>query len=288
MIRLLVATLLALVWSGAHAADPIIEPVEFPLVVDGASLRMVGTVVRPADDKRHPIVVLSHGAWGPAERRREKARLDYAPLSTWLAARGFAVLVPMRRGYGASEGEMAESSGGCEQPDYTKAALTGAQDILAGLEWLRGQSFADPERVMLVGFSAGGWATLGAASRGPGGLAAVINLSGGRGGFPMNGWPCAWTRMLDSATAFGAEVRVPSLWLYGQNDALFGPEFAEKLADAWRKGGASADLHIIAPDYADGHGVFMAEEGVAFWAPLVERFIADVFAPKATAGTTQK
>jgi dienelactone hydrolase len=244
--------------------------------------------VRPRDDKRHPLVVLSHGAWGPAERRREPARLDYAPLSTWLAARGFAVLVPMRRGYGASEGEMAESSGGCAEPDYTKAALVGAQDILAGLDWLRAQPFADAERVMLVGFSAGGWATLGAASRKPAGLGAVINLAGGRGGFPMNGWPCAWERMRDSATAFGAEVRVPSLWLYGRNDALFGPEFAAKLADAWRRGGAPAELHVIAPDYADGHGVFMAEEGVGFWGPLVERFLAEAFTSRTTAGSTIK
>ena len=112
--RLLVAMMLALLWGGAHAAEPIVEPVAFPLVVDGSTMTLVGTVIRPADGARHPVVVLSHGAWGPAERRREKARLDYAPLSTWLAARGFAVLVPMRRGYGASEGEMAESSGGCE------------------------------------------------------------------------------------------------------------------------------------------------------------------------------
>jgi len=288
LIRLVLAALLALVCTGAaRAAEPIIEAVEFPLVVDGATLKLVGTVVRPRDDKRHPMVVLSHGAWGPAERRRATPRLDYAPLSTWLAQRGLAVLVPMRRGYGASEGEMAESSGGCSEPDYTKAALTGAQDILAGVEWLRAQPFADPQRLMLVGFSAGGWASLGAASRNPEGLAAVINLAGGRGGFPMNGWPCAWTRMLDSASAFGADVRVPSLWIYGRNDALFGPAFAQKLVEAWRAGGADAELHIVAPDYSDGHGVFMDEAAVVHWAPVVETFLGDVFKSRTTAGAVK-
>lgn len=285
----LLATLLALLLSFvAEAADLVTEDVSFPLVVDGTTLQLVGTVVRPREDGRHPIVVLSHGAWGPAEKRREKARLDYAPLSTWLAERGFAVLVPMRRGYGASEGEVAESSGGCEAPDYTKAALAGAQDILAGLAWLRAQPYADASRVLLVGFSAGGWATLGAASRQPEGLIGVVSLAGGRGGFPMNGWPCVWQRMLDSATGFGAAVRVPSLWMYGEQDALFGPEFAHKLAAAWRAGGAPVELHIVAPGYADGHGVFMSEEGVGYWAPHFAHFLERLFAGKATAGAAVK
>lgn len=287
--RSLLAALLALVWTvTAFAEDLVSEDVSFPLNVDGTTLQLAGTVVRPRDGGRRPLAVLSHGAWGPAAKRREKPRLDYAPLSTWLAARGFAVLVPMRRGYGASEGEMAESSGGCETPDYTKAALTGAQDILAGLDWLRAQPYADPQRVLLVGFSAGGWATLGAASRRPPGLAGVVNLAGGRGGFPMNGWPCAWERMLKSATAFGADVRVPSLWLYAEQDALFGPEFARKLASAWQAGGAPVDLHIIAPGYADGHGVFMVEEGVGYWAPALGYFLETLFAMKPTAGAAEK
>lgn len=275
MMRAALLAQLALFVAGfADARELRIEPVEFPLVQGGQRLRLVGTVIRPADDARHPIVVLSHGAWGPAERRRERARLDYAPLSTWIAARGFAVVVPMRRGYGASEGEVAESSGGCGEPDYRRAGLAGAEDILATANWARAQSFADPRALLLVGYSAGGWGSLAAASLKPDGLVALVNLAGGRGGFSGTGWPCVWSRMLEAASAFAATTRVPSLWLYGQNDALFGPAFAEKLAGAWRLGGADADLHIVAPDYADGHGVFMAADGVEHWAPMLERFLA--------------
>ncbi|MBM3523715.1 MAG: alpha/beta fold hydrolase, partial [Alphaproteobacteria bacterium] len=200
-LRPFLALLLGLLaFRAATAGELRIEPIEFPLTVDGRTLRLVGTVIRPADTARHPVVVLSHGAWGPAERRREKPRVDLAPLSIWLAERGFAVVVPMRRGYGASEGEMAESSGGCSEPDYLRAGLASADDVLAAMRWARDQAFADPARVVVVGYSAGGWGSLAAASRAPEGLVAVVNLAGGRGGFSGTGWPCVWSRMLEAAT----------------------------------------------------------------------------------------
>ncbi len=276
--RRLLALLCALAWfstSAASAGDLIVEEISFPLALPERTLTLVGTVIRPAGAGRFPAVVLSHGAWGPAERRREKPRLDYAPLSTWLAEHGFAVLVPMRRGYGASEGEVAESSGGCTDPDYEKAGLASAQDVLAALRWLQAQSFADARRSLLVGYSAGGWGSLAAASLRPEGLIAVVNLAGGRGGFAGNGWPCVTPRMIEAARGFAARnPALPMLWLYGTRDALFGPQFARQLAAAWNEAGGTAELHVIAPDVADGHGLFMAEDGVAHWGSKLEAFLA--------------
>ncbi len=274
MRRALLAACIALVANFAQSRELIVEPVEFPLETGGQHLKLVGTLLRPTGAGPFPAVVLNHGAWGPAQKRREKPRLDYAPLSTWLAERGYAVLVPMRRGYGASEGETAESSGGCADPDYVKAGLAGAEDILAALRWLQAQSFADARRSLLVGYSAGGWGSLAAASLRPAGLIALVNLAGGRGGFAGNGWPCVAPRMIEAAHGFAARnPALPSLWLYGVHDALFGPEFARQLAGAWNAAGGTAELHAIAPDFADGHGVFEAAEGVAFWAPLLAEFL---------------
>ena len=80
--------------------------------------------------------------------------------------------------------------------------------------------------------------------------------------------------MIDAARGFAAKSGpLPSLWLYGTQDALFGPEFARQMAAAWNESGGRVDLKIIAPDHADGHGLFEATEGVAFWAPLITTFL---------------
>jgi dienelactone hydrolase len=272
---LLLALVLALPAAAQNGAI-LVEEVELPLVTAEGRFKLVATVLRPAGDARRPAIVLNHGAWGPAERRRSEARLSFEPASRWFAERGFAVIVPMRRGYGASEGEFAEGSGGCSEPDYARAGLTTAEDILAATRWMQGRAYVDARRVVLVGYSAGGWGALAAASRVPEGVVALINVSGGRGGFSGNGWPCVWTRMLDAAERFATTAPLPTLWIYAENDALFGADFAQKLAGAWRVGGGNVEFHALPPALPDGHGLFLVPAGLPLWTGPVAAFLSRV------------
>ena len=69
---------------------------------------------------------------------------------------GFAVIVPTRRGYGNSGGSWAESYGPCSNPDYYRAGLESARDVRAAIESVRAQPWADTNRIVLAGQSAGG------------------------------------------------------------------------------------------------------------------------------------
>ena len=271
--RILAATLAALLAGAAAAAEPIVEETTIPLAMPDQTYMLAATVIRPADAARHPAIVLNHGAWGPAARRREQARIRMDPESTWFAERGYVVVVPMRRGYGASEGEVAETSGPCDDANYVRSGLSSADDILAALAWTRARADVDPARIVLVGYSAGGWGTLGAASRAPAGVVAVINASGGRGAFKQDGWPCRPDRMLEAAETFARTTKVPTLWLYAENDALFGPDFTPKLVAAWRAGGGKAEFHLLPPVMADGHGLFTSVEGLPYWTPFAADFL---------------
>jgi dienelactone hydrolase len=82
------------------------------------------------------------------------------------------------------------------------------------------------KHVVLVGQSAGGFASLAAASYAPEGLVAVVNFSGGRGGHPLThpGTPCGAHQMADTVAHFATTTRVPVLWHYVQNDEFFAPD----------------------------------------------------------------
>lgn len=274
--RFLAAAFAALLGGAVVAAEPVIEETTIPLAMPDGTYALAATVVRPATAGRHPAIVLSHGAWGPAARRREKPRIAMEPESTWFAERGFVVVVPMRRGYGASEGEVAETSGPCDDANYLRSGLASADDILAAVDWTRARADVDPSRIVLVGYSAGGWGALGAASRAPAGVIAIVNASGGRGAFKQDGWPCRPDRMLEAATEFARTTTVPTLWLYAENDALFGPNFTPQLVAAWRAGGGRAEFHLLPPIMADGHGLFTSVEGLPYWTPFVADFLARV------------
>src|SRR5262249_21651148 len=174
---------------------------------------------------------LSHGS--PRDpHARQGPRKRYVAQSRWFLERGYAVLIPMRRGYACSEGEWAESFGACADPDYFGAGRTTADDIRAAIEHVARRPEIDPHRIVLVGQSAGGFGSLALASTKPAGVVAVINFAGGRGS-RKSGQVCAEDRLVDAVRRYGASVEVPTLWLYSENDGFFAPALARAMFDAF-------------------------------------------------------
>ncbi|HSQ73449.1 MAG TPA: alpha/beta fold hydrolase, partial [Rubrivivax sp.] len=103
-----------------------------------------------------PAVVLMHG-WGA----NAALMLPAVPL---LHEAGFAVLLPDARCHGASDDEEFSS-----MPRF-------AEDIGAGLDWLRAQTGLDAARLAVVGHSVGAAAALLAATQ-RGDIGAIVSLS---------------------------------------------------------------------------------------------------------------
>jgi len=120
---------------------------------DGSS--MIATVMRPPGEDARPLVVINHGSPPDGSERSEMTRPRYPALSSWFVARGYVVILPLRRDYGESGGEWAEAYGSCEHPDYYDAGLQGASDIKAAIDFMRHQPFVAADRTIVVGQSAG-------------------------------------------------------------------------------------------------------------------------------------
>jgi hypothetical protein len=71
---------------------------------------------------------------------------------------------------------------------------------------------------------------------------------------------------------FGQRSRLPMLWVYAQNDHFFGPALAEKLRDAFVRGGGKVTFVQAPPFGTDGHGLF-SSGGIPEWTPLVDDFL---------------
>ena len=93
-------------------------------------LTLEATFYRPPGSGPFPLVVLSHGtSRDPKQRVGERLRYD---AQSWkFVSMGFAVVIPMRRGYGHSEGEYAEGEGLCEHSYFYEAGLESARDLRA-------------------------------------------------------------------------------------------------------------------------------------------------------------
>ena len=168
------------------------EEVRIPAA--GGSYVIAATVLRPEGAGPFGAVVLNHGTPGSRTgRAKESAELLISSAAVF-ARRGYVVVMPLRRGFGATGGEFAEDPGTCANPDYRKGEQAAADDVMAAYEYARTLPYVDAKRMILAGQSAGGMVSMVAAgTRNPEGLVAVLGFAAGRGGNPdfRPGVPCA-------------------------------------------------------------------------------------------------
>lgn len=273
--RRLALLCLALLCAGpARAAE---EVVKVPLETDDGRFDLETTFFRPDGLGPFPLIVINHGSPREAARRRAP-RWRPVQEARWFMERGFAVAVPMRRGYAGSGGDWAERYGPCDQARYYEAGLETARDIRAAALSLAARPDIDPNRILLLGQSAGGFGALAAASQGLPGLRAVINFAGGRGS-RKTGLVCSQAALIDAVSRYGRTSGVPTLWLYSDNDGFFPPALAHAMHSAYRDAGGQAEFAALPPFGADGHAVFSSDAAMPLWTGIVERFLKTACQP---------
>lgn len=252
------------------------EVVSIPLLNASApekAFPLTGTLFQPPGPGPFAVAILSHGSPARARERDLMGRYRLIPQIRELMRMGLAVLVPMRRGYGASPGDFAEGFGACTAPRFDRSGDESARDVLSAIEYARGRSSLNPDKIVLVGQSAGGFASLAAAAKAPAGVVAVVNLAGGRGGNGRDGMPCAPQAMAAVMATYGATTRAPVLWLYAENDKYFGPAVSRAWYAAFEQGGGKGSYVLVPPHGNDGHLLFYAADGAFIWSPIVQGFL---------------
>jgi len=227
-------------------------------------------LVRPAGDGRYPLVLINHGSPRSAADRLTMTPLSFLPQATEFARRGWAAAVVMRRGFGASGGGFAEDTGPCGSPNYVAAVTTATADLRAAIAHLAKRPDIDASRIVSVGQSAGGIATVALTADPPAGLVAAVNFAGGRGS-QKDGEVCSEDRLVAAYGDFGKRSRIPMLWIYAENDRYFGPALAKRFHAAFLAGGGRAEFVAHPPFGEDGHNLFRA--GIRLWTPHVDRFL---------------
>lgn len=281
-LRRIVATLALSVIAAStasHAASsppPALDPtvnehvVMLPVVENGQSFQFETTIFQPPGNGPFPLLLMNHGKdrGDPADQKRDR----FLALSREFVKRGYAVAVPMRKGFSQSTGQYSEF--GCNMKDNGQQQ---ADDVVAALDTLVKQPWVDRQHIVVAGQSYGGLATIAFGTRHYPGVRGLLNFAGG---LRIDGGNCDWRDAL--VTAFGnyaASTRLPSLWFYGDNDTYFDPTLAQRLQQAYQSAGGPSQLIAYGPFKSDAHGMVGSRDGVRIWLPEVERFLKGVGMP---------
>src|ERR687896_686106 len=104
--------LLALLWGAGGAFEPR-EPPRF--VQEDVRIRtarepysLAVSILRPRGDGPFGAVILNHGVAATAQGRRAESAALFMHTASAFAQRGYAVFMPLRRGFGMTGGEFVE------------------------------------------------------------------------------------------------------------------------------------------------------------------------------------
>jgi dienelactone hydrolase len=258
-------------WLGAAvAADFVREDMRIAMPAAGPR-GLEALLVRADEPGRHPLVLINHGSPRAASERPEMTPRGLLPEAIEFARRGWAAAVVMRRGYGDSGGGFAEDRGSCQDPNYLRAASAAAADLNAAIGFLAKRPDIDATRILSVGVSAGGFATVALTADPPPGLLAGVSFAGGRGSDQPDS-VCGEDKLVGAFAALGKRSRLPMLWVYAENDHFFGPALAQRFRDAFVGAGGKVTFVKAPPFGTDGHGLFSLT-GIPLWAPMVDDFL---------------
>jgi dienelactone hydrolase len=241
-----------------------------PVTIDGKTVKLVTITYKPAGAGPFPTLIFHHGSTGgSAEPAVIWQPYDPKVLVGWFTVRGWAVVLPQRRGRGGSHGAYEEGIS-CMKPE---AALAGAErglrDIDAITAVILAQPFVDRSRVAVGGHSRGGILSVAWSGRQPAVPRAVINFVGG-----WLGSGC-WSRDEVNPSLFkrGAAYGRPTIWLYGDKDPYYPLWHSRDNFAAFQAAGGKGTFHEYAPSEAlDGHRIASAP---SLWSATLDAYLAD-------------
>ena len=287
-ITLGVALALAVPADNAARAQPAArvqpEVIKLVLQIDGTPVDVVTDLYKPAGDGPFAPVIFSHGRAGSrVERSRLRRPILVGHANYWLA-KGVAVVAPVRPGYGETGGADREDSHARWQgdtciadPDFTRTADKAREVVQATYQWALAQPWVRKDRILLEGQSVGGMTTVATGALNLPGVLGFVNFAGGAAGNPdvSPGKSCKPDNLVALYRTFGQQVKVPSLWLYAENDLYWGPQMPRKWFDAFRAGGSDSELvQTPALEGHDGHKLL--EFGGRMWHAPLDAFVRKV------------
>jgi dienelactone hydrolase len=280
VIRVTAIVLLALV-GGCNTTPEVASPAALRLVMESVTLsaqfkradgsvytaNLDGLVVRPDDGKSHPLVVLNH-AYNINPEIVYADSMKYRAVE--FARRGWVTLTFSRRGFGFSKGDIVEKTYGCTESELIRVGLETAADIREAIRLMAQKSYVDASKIISVGVTDGGYASLALTADPPTGLAAAILFSPGRIPKPTFA-PCFNQSMTSAVAMFGKTSRVPTLWIQAENNLRISLDLEKQLYKVFVEMGGNAEFITVPAFETDGNDLF--SKGFSIWTPYVDVFL---------------
>ncbi len=195
-------------------------------------------LIRPAGPGPFPVLVQVYNGPGVGRQVTEQWSGRDSLLHQYLASKGWAIFSIDGRG-------SPDRGKGFEDGIYHAMGTVEVEDQLAGLQWLKTQTFVDPRKIAVYGWSYGGTMTLKLLEAAPGAYAAGVS------GAPVTRWELYDTHYTERYLGNPRTDLVP----YASSDPIAG---AAKIADPLLMLHGMADDNVV---FDNGTAMYGALQG---------------------------
>lgn len=216
----------------------------------------------------YPLVLINHGAsHDPANAPRVGDQF----IPWYFLSRGYALAMPMMRGYADSYGHF--NPHGC---DVLAIGADASKDIRKVLDYVKGLPGIDTSKIVMAGKSMGGWNTLVFGAQNPPDVRGLLNFAGG-----VKEGDCRQPdqSLISAAGQLGAQTHVPSIWFYGDNDQIFSTATWQSMYRSYTAAGAHAQLVDYGAFQKDAHAMTASGAGLSLWIAKADAFLAGIGMP---------
>lgn len=231
-------------------------------------VRLQVTLFMPSHGGPFPLVVVNHGAsHDPANAPRVGD--NFIPY--YFLSRGYAVAMPMMRGYAGSGGRTRPH--GC---DVAAIGLDAASDIRKVLDYVKRLPGIDTSQIIVAGKSMGGWNTLAFGSLNPPDVKGLLSFAGG---VKESDCHSPDASLISAAGQFGARTKLRSIWFFGENDQIFSTPTWQAMFKQYTAAGGRAELVDYGVFQQDAHAMTASGAGLPLWVQKADTFLASIGMP---------
>ncbi|WP_186308610.1 dienelactone hydrolase family protein [Paraburkholderia sp. BCC1885] len=231
-------------------------------------VRLKVTLFMPSRGGPFPLVLVNHGA-SPIPADAPRVGDNFIPY--YFLSRGYAVAMPMMRGYAGSDGQLMPH--GC---DIVALGLDASHDIRKVLDYVKQQPGIDASHIVMAGKSMGGWNTLVFGSLAPDDVKGLISFAGGVKESDCRNPDAS---LISGAQQLGARTKLHSIWFFGENDQIFTTSTWRAMFRQYTAAGAHAELVDYGAFQKDAHAMTASAAGLPLWVQRADTFLASIGMP---------